>query len=291
MKPSSFEYLRPHTVDEALQMLAEHGPNEGKLLAGGQSLIPMMNFRIAAPSVLIDLNRIGELSGIREAGGEIVIGAMTRHNDVKSDALVRQYVPLIPEAYKYVAHFTVRNCGTLGGNLVHADPASEMPMVMLVLGAQMVLRSVRGTREVPAAEFFLGTYTTAIEEDELLVEIRLPKRNALARHAFEEVSLRKGDFAMSAVAISLVVDEAGRCHDATIGLAGVSDVQILANEAVGLLEGRTLDDSLISAVASSVIDATDFQGTVTVSAEYKRDLTFALVRRCLGRILNWEQRQ
>lgn len=289
MKPSSFDYLRPATIDEALRMLAEHGPEDGKILAGGQSLIPMMNFRVAAPAVLIDINRIGALAGVREDADAIDIGALTRHNDVMTDPLVLRHAPLVAEAYAHVAHFTVRNRGTLGGNLVHADPASEMPMAMLVLGAEIELRSTRETRHVPAEEFFLGTYTTAIEEDELLTAIRLPKRPAGARHAFEEVSLRKGDFAMSAVGIQLVVDGAGRCRNARIGLAGVSDVQILSPAAV-LLEGQTLDARLIDDVAQSVVDGIHFEGSATVAAAYRCDLTFALVRRCLDRISTQEQR-
>jgi carbon-monoxide dehydrogenase medium subunit len=284
MKPSSFEYLRPESLDDALRMMAAHGPHDGKPLAGGQSLIPMMNFRVAAPALLIDLNRIGELAGVREEETDIVIGAMTRHNDVKTHPLVLAHAPLIAEAYEHVAHFTVRNRGTLGGNLVHADPASEMPMVMLALDARMTLRSVRGSREIPAAEFFLGTYTTAIEEDELLVEIRAPKRERGARHAVEEVSLRKGDFAMSAVAIALTMDEAAICRNVRIALAGVSDVQILAEDAAAIIEGRGLDAGIINQTAQAVMDSIEFLDSVTVSADYKRDLTLTLTRRCLHRI-------
>ncbi len=283
MKPSSFEYMRPQTIDEALAMLAEYGPRDGKLLAGGQSLVPMMNFRVAAPSVLIDLNAIAELVGVSEDVDTIAIGAMTRHNDLKIHPLISRHVPLIEAAYHHVAHFTVRNRGTLGGNLVHADPASEMPMCMLVLNATMHIASATRSRVVPAEEFFLGTYTTAVEEDELLMKISLPKRSANQRHAFEEVSLRKGDFAVSAVGV--VADfEDERCRNLRLGLAGVSDVSVLAQEIAGILEGEILTDETIGAAAETVVSAIEFRATVSVSADYRSDVTRELVRRCLRRI-------
>lgn len=287
MKPSRFDYLRPGTVEEALAMLAEHGANDGKLLAGGQSLVPMMNFRVAAPSVLIDLNAIGELAGVSEEDNAIVIGAMTRHNDVKAHPLVARHAPLVEAAYHHVAHFTVRNRGTLGGNLVHADPASEMPMCMLVLDAEMHIASAAASRVVPAEEFFLGTYATAVEEDELLLKISLPKRSASQRHAFEEVSLRKGDFAVSAVGVVADVENE-RCRNLRLGLAGVSDVSLLAHEVARMLEGEILTDEAISAAAETVGSAIEFRGTVSVSAEYRSDVTRELVRRCLRRIRDGE---
>ncbi|MDQ0137731.1 carbon-monoxide dehydrogenase medium subunit [Neorhizobium galegae] len=283
MKPSRFDYLRPRTVDEALAMLADHGANDGKLLAGGQSLVPMMNFRVAAPAVLIDLNGIADLAGISEDGDRIVIGAMTRHNDVKAHPLIARHAPLVEAAYHHVAHFTVRNRGTLGGNLVHADPASEMPMIMLVLGAEMHVASAAASRVVPAEEFFLGTYVTAIEEDELLMAISLPKRQAGQRHAFEEVSLRKGDFAVSAVGAVADIED-GRCRNLRLGLAGVSDAALLAHDVGGMLEGEMLTDRAIAAAGEAVVAGIEFRGTVSVSAEYRSDVTRELVGRCLRRI-------
>lgn len=288
MKPSRFDYLQPGTIEEALTMLAEHGASDGKLLAGGQSLVPMMNFRVAAPSVLIDLNAIGDLVGVSEDDDTIVIGAMTRHNDVKHHPLVARHAPLVEAAYHHVAHFTVRNRGTLGGNLVHADPASEMPMCMLVLDASMHIASAMKSRVVAAEEFFLGTYATAVEEDELLVKISLPKRSVRQRHAFEEVSLRKGDFAVSAVGVVADVEDE-RCRNLRLGLAGVSDASLLAHDAARMLEGERLTDEAIATAAEAVVSAIEFRGTVSVSAEYRCDVTRELVHRCLRRIRDGEK--
>ena len=197
MKPARFRYLRATSIDAALQALADDP--DARVLAGGQSLIAMMNLRLVKPACLVDINRIPDLSHIREGGSGIVIGALARHNDVKHSALVEARCPLLTEAYESIAHHTVRNRGTLGGNLCQADPSSETPAVMIAVGATLVLRSVRGSREVAAEDFFLGPYETAARQDEMLVEIRLP---GLARDgwAFAEISNRHGDFAIAVVA-------------------------------------------------------------------------------------------
>lgn len=283
MKPAAFDYISPETLDEALSLLDEHAAAEPKLLAGGQSLIPMMNFRVAQPAVLIDLNRVPGLAFVDEHEGHIAIGAMTRHNVVKAHPLVARHLPLIRAAYEHVAHGTIRNRGTLGGNLVHADPASEMPAAMLALEARLVLQSSKGTRVVEAADFFLSTYTTATEPDEILVEILVPKQSKDERFAFEEASLRKGDFAMSAVAAVLTMT-GKHCIQARLSLAGVSDTPVRATAAEAVLEGQTLDEAIIAQAADATVAAIDFIGTVTVSAGYRRDLTHALIRRALTTI-------
>ncbi len=282
MKPAPFEYLCPTTIEEALAALAEHADDDAKLLAGGQSLVPMMNFRVAQPAMLIDLNRVAALAYVREQESHVAVGAMTRHNDVKAHPLIARHVPLVRAAYEHVAHGTVRNRGTLGGNLVHADPASEMPAVMLALDAQFVLRSSSRARTVDAADFFLGTYTTLIEPDEILVEILLPKRTEGEACAFEEVSLRKGDFAMSAVGARLTLD-GDLCSAAAIALAGVSDTPIRAAGAEKLLVGQLFAADRIAEAAEATIEAIEFSGTASVSAAYRRDITRELVRRALSR--------
>jgi carbon-monoxide dehydrogenase medium subunit len=283
MKPAPFEYLRPTTIEEAIAALAEHADGDAKILAGGQSLVPLMNFRVAQPAVLIDLNRVAGLAYVREQEGDIAVGAMTRHSDVKAHPLIARHVPLVRAAYEHVAHGTVRNRGTLGGNLVHADPASEMPAVMLALDARLVLRSSSGARTVNAADFFLTTYTTLVEPDEILIEILLPRSGEGERCAFEEVSLRKGDFAMSAVGVRLQL-EGDLCSAAAIALAGVSDTPLRAPSAEALLTGHSLADTRISDAAEAAIEAIDFSGTATatVSAGYRRDITRELVRRALS---------
>ena len=191
MKPAPFRYLRAATVDDTLQALADNP--DARILAGGQSLIAMMNLRLIKPACLIDINRIPDLGYIREEGESVAIGALARHNDVKHSPLVGARCPLLTEAYESIAHHTVRNRGTLGGNLCHADPSSETPAVMIAVGATLVLRSLRGSREVAAEDFFLGTYETAAQQDEMLVEIRIPGMGSDG-WAFAEISNRHGDF-------------------------------------------------------------------------------------------------
>ena len=200
MKPAPFHYLRAASVDDALQALADNP--DARILAGGQSLIAMMNLRLIKPACLIDINRIAHLGYIREDGDGVAIGALARHNDVKHSPLVGARCPLLTEAYESIAHHTVRNRGTLGGNLCHADPSSETPAVMIAVGATLVLRSLRGSREVAAEDFFLGTYETAAQQDEMLVEIRIPGRGAHG-WAFAEISNRHGDFAIAVIAATL----------------------------------------------------------------------------------------
>jgi carbon-monoxide dehydrogenase medium subunit len=204
-----------------LDLLAQD--DEGtKIIAGGQSLVAMMNLRLARPGRLIDINRLPDLDYIRREGDEVVIGALARHADVKASALVAQCCPLMHMAYEWVAHGGVRNRGTLCGNLCHADPASEMPAVALAVGATMVLRSRRGERRVAAADFFQGLYTTATRADEMLVEVRLPVVSAGQKAGFAEVSMRKGDFAWALAAVLMTVSN-GRITQVAIACAGVSD--------------------------------------------------------------------
>ncbi|CAN5630866.1 xanthine dehydrogenase family protein subunit M [soil metagenome] len=282
MKPSAFELIRPRSLEEALHALREHQHRDVKLLSGGQSLIPMMNFRVAQPEVLIDLGAVAGLDAIEVRDGQLCIGAMSRHADVKSSAIVIQTAPLVHEAYEHVAHATIRNRGTLGGNLSHADPASEMPVVMLTLNATLVLRNAEGERTVAAADFFYAPFTTAAEPDEILVEVRIPCATADARYAFEEVSLRKGDFAMSAVAVSLSMRD-GVCTLAAIGVGGVSSVPLRAADAEAMLQDRTLDAETLAQAAQAAVDAIEFNATATISADYRRDLTRTLIERALSR--------
>ncbi len=207
---------------------------------------------------------------------------MTRHNDVMLDPLIKQHAPLIREAYAHVAHSTVRNRGTLGGNLAHADPASELPAVMLALDARIIVRNMSASRVLSAEEFFLGTYTTALAADEILTEILVSKRSANEGSAFEEVSLRQGDFAISAVAARLTL-RGGVCQHAAIALAGVSDVQVRAKNAEAVLVGKSLTESLMGSAADAAVDKIEFLETATVTSRYRRDVTRELVRRALSR--------
>jgi len=283
MKPAPFEYHRPHTLDEALSLLAEHGL-DAKPLAGGQSLIPAMNFRLATPSVLVDLNGLAELSYITEVTGDVRLGGMTRQRAVERSSLAASRFPLIAETMPHIAHPAIRNRGTIGGSLAHADPAAELPAVMLALNATFTLRRQAGFRDVAASDFFVGLFSTALEPGELLSEIRIPPVAARSGFAFEEVSRRHGDFALAGVAAAVQLDEAGRCARARIALFGVGDRPMLAAEASKALEGQPPSAESIRAAANAAATSDiDPPGDIHASARYRRQLANVLTRRALKR--------
>lgn len=282
MKPPAFHYEKPSSVDELLDALTKHG-EAGRILAGGQSLVPMMNFRLVAPGVLIDINGLAELDYVRRDGDTLRIGALTRHNTLLGSALVAELCPLMAEAYQHVAHVTIRNRGTIGGNLSHADPSSEMPAVCVCLDSTMIVRGKNATREVAAGEFFRGALETALMADEFLAEIAIPMRKLSAGSAFEEVSPRQGDFATTAIAVTLQV-ESGVCRSARIAHAAVADCPARIESAEAVLVGSALDDAHISEAAERA--ATDVEPTVINyhgDADYKRDLLRTLTQRALHR--------
>jgi aerobic carbon-monoxide dehydrogenase medium subunit len=280
MKPPPFEYLRPADLDGVLAALSRN-TGETKILAGGQSLVPMMNLRLVAPKRLVDINRVPGLDRIAVEGDRLVIGALARHTDVLASPVVRQYAPLVAAAYRHVAHRPIRNRGTIGGNLAHADPASELPAVMLALDAEMVLRSREGERQVPAESFFLGTLETAVRADELLTAIHIPLPAGSRRWGFEEMSQRQGDFALVAVAATFAVD-GGRCANPRLAYAGVTDHTVRIGAAEALLEGRSPSDVLFEQVAAKAAEAVDPPEDVHADAAYRRDLVRALTRRALS---------
>jgi len=283
MKPAPFAYHRPATVDEALALLAQHG-GEAKPLAGGQSLIPAMNFRLARPAVLIDLNRIATLAGIRGGADGVRIGAMTRQRAVERDATLAQHVPLLAEALPHVAHPQIRTRGTVGGSLAHADPAAELPAVMVALGAAFELRSPRGTRSVAAEEFYTGLFTTALAPDELLVEIAIPPAGPRRGSAFAEVARRHGDYALAGVAAVVALDDAGRCREARIALLSVGDGPVLARKAAKAITGEApTADAIQEAADAAASKDVDPPGDIHASAAYRRQLVSVLVRRTLQR--------
>lgn len=278
MKPARFDYLRPATRAEALQMLHDHRDGDAKILAGGQSLVPMMNFRMAQPETLIDINRLDELAFVEDRGATIAIGALTRHNDVMGHPLVVRHLPLVAAAYANVAHHTIRNRGTIGGNVVHADAASEMPTVLTALDATFRVDSIDGSRTVSAADFFLGVFTTDVEPHELLREIEIAKPPSGTGCAFEEVSLRTGDFAMASVAAEIRV-EAGRIAAARIAIGGIAGAPFRAGVAEARLVGCEPAASAVAEIAATQIEDIEFSDTPGVSAAYRRDATHALLQR------------
>jgi aerobic carbon-monoxide dehydrogenase medium subunit len=282
MKPAPFEYFRPATLEEGLDLMAEHG-DQAKPLAGGQSLIPAMNFRLARPAVLIDINHISELSYIAEKEGELFAGGMARQRDVERSQLVRRMAPLLHETMPFIAHLAIRNRGTVGGSLAHADPAAELPAVALALGARMHARSRGRDRWIPAEEFFTGLFSTALNADELLVEIgirRLPDRSGCA---FEEVSRRHGDYALAGTAAVVTLDTQGRCVHGRIVLLSVGDRPILAEHAGRILNGEVPSPALIDAAAAAASRDIDPPADIHASSKYRRHLASVLTRRALGR--------
>ena len=285
MKPAQFAYHRPETVDEGLALLAAHGA-EAKPLAGGQSLIPAMNFRLARPAVLVDLNRIAALAYVREEADGTRIGAMTRQRAAERDPLVRRRAPLLAEALPHVAHAQIRNRGTIGGSVAHADPAGEVPAVLLALGASFVLRGPDGSRTVPAERFFTGLFETALAPAELLIEVAIPAMSARTGWAFVEVARRHGDYALAGVAATVTLDEAGRCRDARIALLGVGAGPVLARRAAKELAGGLPTDKLLrEAAGAAAAKDIDPPGDIHASSAYRRQLVAVLTRRALERAL------
>jgi aerobic carbon-monoxide dehydrogenase medium subunit len=247
VKPAPFRYRAPRTIDECVELLAEHG-GDAKPLAGGQSLVPLMNLRLAFPEVIVDLNRVEGLDYVREEDGVLAIGAMTRHRDVAGSEAVRRRCPLLADAVALVGYPAIRNRGTLGGSIAHADPVAELPCVALTLDAELVVAGPSGRRSIAASDFFQGFLTTALEPDELLVEVRFPDSG---RAAFREFSRKSGDFAVTAAAVDLTVTD-GVVEQARIGVAGAGDRPLRAAEAEAALSGARLDAQRIAEASESV---------------------------------------
>jgi CO/xanthine dehydrogenase FAD-binding subunit len=282
MKPASFEYHRPETLDEALAILAELG-SDAKALAGGQSLVPAMNFRLARPAVLVDLNRLDPLAYITEtADGGLRIGAMTRQRAAERSPAVARRASLLFEAMPWIAHPQIRNRGTMGGSLAHADPAAELPAVMVALDARFVVRSRTTSRTVPAQGFYTGILSTALTPDELLTEIQIPPRAARTGTAFMELARRHGDFALVGVAVTMVLDERGSCSSARIVLLSVGDGPVPATGAMAALMGSTPTASRIDEAARLAAETDiDPPSDIHASSAYRRQLARVLVRRAV----------
>jgi aerobic carbon-monoxide dehydrogenase medium subunit len=288
MKPASFEYLAPDSLDAALEALARHG-GDAKLLAGGQSLVPVMNFRLAQPSVLIDLNRVKELDHIQPDGpdegeGGLRIGAMTRQRTLERDPRIAERAPLLHEAVPFIAHPQIRNRGTLGGSLAHADARAELPAVAVALRARMRLQRSGGERWVEARDFFAGLLTTLLEPDEILTEVALPPSPPRSGWAFQEVARRHGDYAQVGLAAGVSLDEEGRCREARLVFLSVGDRPVEAREAARLLEGAVPSDEAIAAAADKASrDEMDPTGDIHASSDFKRHLARVLTGRVLRR--------
>jgi carbon-monoxide dehydrogenase medium subunit len=285
MKPPSFEYLAPASIAEALSLLAEHA-NEAKLLAGGQSLVPSMNFRLAQPSILIDLNGIDDLFGIREAeDGGLLIGAMTRQRTVERSSLVAERAPLLAEAMPYIAHPQIRNRGTIGGSLAHADPAAELPAIMVALGASIHAQSASGNRTIPSSEFFLGLFTTALEPDEILTEITVPPLPARTGAAFEEFARRHGDYALAGATAVVTLAEDGTISEGKLVFFSLGDGPIEAHSVNAALRGAPVNEETIQAAAEAADDDIEPTADIHATAAYRHHLAKVLARRTLLRAI------
>ena len=281
MKPAPFEYFDPRSVEEAVSLLREHG-DDAKILAGGQSLMPLLNMRMARPEVLIDLSRVAGLEYIRETDGVLAIGAMTSKRAVERSELVRSRQPLLHAATLLVAHPQIRNRGTVGGSMAQADPAAEYPAVALVLDAELRAMGPAGERTIKAADFFVSYLTTALEPTEVLAEVRFPVLPDGAGWAFEEISRRHVDFAMAGAAVTLSVERDGRCREARIVLFGVGPTPVRALGAEQLVAGEALGPALLEAAGGKASEELDEPlSDVHASSEYRRHLAGVLTRRAL----------
>ncbi|MFC4948823.1 FAD binding domain-containing protein [Pseudonocardia sp. GCM10023141] len=286
MKPPPFHYAAPTSVAEAVALLAAHADDEARVLAGGQSLVPLMNFRLAQPSHLIDLRRIAELTGIRTEGDTLVIGAMARQSAAEHAPEVALFAPLLAEALGFVAHPPIRNSGTVGGSIAHADPAAELPAVALALDAELVIVGPQGSRTVAAADFFLGPFTTAIGAGELLTEVRIPRR--AGGHAFVEFARTHGTFAVVGVAAVIELD-GDTVSRAAIALSGVAATPVRATAAERVLVGATAGDAAAAAdaAAAELAPAGDVHG----STETRTDIARSYLRRGIELALQRAQDQ
>ena len=279
MIPPAFDYATPKTLREAVALLGQNP--EAKILAGGHSLIPMMKFRLASPALLIDLNRLDSLAYLREEGGWLKIGAMTREADLDHSDLIQKKYPLLADTTRMIADPLVRNMATVGGNLAHADPANDHPATMLAYGAQVVATGPKGERVIPIDQFFTGPFETALAHDEILSEIRIPAPRPGSGGAYMKVERKVGDFATAAVAAQISLDASGSCEYVGIGLTNVGLTPIKASKAEDALKGQKPDDANIRRAAQLASEAAEPASDYRGSEEYKRALVKTLAVRAL----------
>jgi len=278
MKPPVFEYANPATLQEAAKILTDY-KGEAKILAGGQSLVPMLNFRLLKPQILIDINRIRDLDFITEYNGGLRIGALTRHYSLETSPVVADRFPIISEAMRHVGHLAIRNRGTIGGSLAHADPAAELALIAILLKARLKTESISGSRTIEAKNFFVGALTNALEETEMIREIEFPALPPSTCWGFEEFAQRLGDFAIAAAATTITI-AGDRCTECRIALIGGETV-VRAPEAEALLTGSTLNDRTLTATAKTAARSTSFNSDLRASSNFRAHLIESLTRRAL----------
>ena len=283
MIPRTFEYFSPRTLDEALSLLQKLG-SDAKLLSGGQSLIPMMKLRLVSPQYIVDINRIPGLDYISEGDGQLRIGALTREHELEASNLVKSKFPILADTAKVIADPLVRSQATVCGNLAHGDPANDHPATMLALGATIVATGPNGRREIKIEDFFPGLFTTALETEEILTEIRIPLPPPRSGGAYLKLERKVGDFATAGVAAQITLDGAGVCQRAGVGLTNVGLTPIKAKKTEAFLVGKTLDDvTIIKQAAELAASESEPMDDIRGSGDYKRDLVRVLAARALGR--------
>jgi CO/xanthine dehydrogenase FAD-binding subunit len=279
MKPPAFEYVAARTVDEAVAQLNKHGDG-AKILAGGQSLTPMLNFRLVHPEILVDINRIPGLDKITPQNGGFRIGALTRHRAIEMSTAIAEKLPVLIAAAGQVGHLAIRNRGTFGGSLAHADPAAEWPMVVLALDGTITTKSAKGGRTIKAKDFFVSYLQSAVEDGEIVTEVTLPGLPPKTGWGFEELCRRPGDFAIAAVC-ALVTLDGGKVKEARISMGGVGPTALRAPEAEALLKGQTIGDDVLKRAAEKAAQASDPSNDVHASADFRRHLVGVLTRRAI----------
>jgi carbon-monoxide dehydrogenase medium subunit len=281
MKPAPFKYYAPTSVPEVLELLNEYG-YDAKILAGGQSLVPMMNFRLVQPAVLVDINNIPELSGIQVDGKGVKMGAMVRHSQAEQDPLIKERAPLIHETMPQIATVQIRNRGTIGGSLSHADPSAELVVVSTALEAEFRIKSQAGERVVPASDFFVGLLMTVMEPQEMLLEVSIPALPQRSGWSLKEIARRPHDFALMGVAAVLTLDKKDRCQDARLVYLSAGDGPVSAPEAAGMLKGEEITSDLIEAAAEkAAADEIDPGSDIHATVDFRRHLANVLTRRAL----------
>lgn len=283
MKPAAFEYFAPRTVDEAVGLLNKHA-DQAKVLAGGQSLVPLMNMRLARPGVIVDINRVKALEYIIATPTTLRIGALARQRAVETSHLVAERCPLLRDALRLVGHVQIRNRGTIGGSIAHADPAAELTAVLTALGGEVTAQGPRGTRVIPASDLFVTYLTTALDAREVLTEVRFPTPPPGAGWSWMEIARRHGDFALAGVGVVLAVQR-GVIADVRIGLTGVGPTPVRASQAERLLPGRAPSEALWAEAADAVRAAVEPDGDIHASAEYRKHVSGVLTQRALREAL------
>lgn len=284
MTPGVFEYHRPNTVEEALALLGQFG-EDGKVLAGGHSLVPMMKLRLAEPAHLIDINAIDGLRGIRDEGDVIVIGAVTTQAEVLNSDLLAKKCPILPEAAAQIADPQVRNCGTIGGNCANGDPGNDDPAIMMALDASYTLQSQDGERQIAAREFYQGIYTTALADNELLTEVRIPTPAEGVGMSYQKIKRKVGDYAIAAAAVTLSMSD-GQCTDAAIALTNVGDTALLPLAAADAIKGTSVDASAVEAAAEAAMAASEPVEDLRGTREYRTAMAGQMTRQAIVEALS-----